>query len=137
MPSLNGFDVFEVDKQRLDVYLKLSNIELYKHYHNGYEFEFNLTTKMCTRLFVERGVDENKILCSFESNSDCCSWSLSKSCFVDCFLDENGEVSSDVRMLIFEHKNILTKKDIDKINNSNGIIISCGTYGRYPLGFVN
>lgn len=94
------------------------------------------------KMYLDRGVYQNKIIIT--QKPSVCNWSLTKKCLVG---ENNIEVLEVVKgELTYKNNRLvsllvrteLTKDDVNKINNSDGIIITDAIYGNphYRYGFI-
>lgn len=94
--------------------------------------------------YTDLGIERNKIFVSYAPSV--CLWSLSRKCIIyqdgvqpcELFFDGINSVytyENNRRVSMLNHEEI---KNVEEINNSDGIIISCETYGKpyYRFEFV-
>ena len=125
----------------------ISNPETKMPIHFPVEKDPHESIEVTKNRFINVGVYENKIITT--TNPSACFWSLTRKCLVnengieaaELYEDDNGnkklsyENNICVTLMI---RSEFTKDDINKINNSEGIIITNTVYGKpyFRYGFI-
>jgi hypothetical protein len=91
-----------------------------------------LTKQVLVEKYVREGVHEEKIIITKEPNT--ANWSVTRKCLIEKNNIDTFEVIDNIWIPMLTKTNF-TKEDIDRINNSNGIVCtSCSDGFRY--GFI-
>lgn len=91
-----------------------------------------LTKQVLIEKYVKEGVREDKITITNEPNI--VSWSVTQKCLIEKNNIDTFEVIDNILIPMFQKTN-LTKEDVDRINNSNGIV--CTPYlDGFRYGFI-
>lgn len=110
----------------------INMIENYLWTETNANYINELTKQVLMEKYVREGVREDKIIVTNEPNI--ISWSVTQKCLIEKNNIDTFEVIDNIWIPMLTKTNF-TKEDIDRINNSNGIVCtSCSDGFRY--GFI-